>query len=51
MENTSKVMVTDIWERFGQKMQMNMVGYRSNIRQKDRHFDIGLTNFDLFFYI
>ena len=49
MENTSKVMVTDICEHFGQKTQINMVAYRSNIRQKDRHFDIQLTKFELFF--
>ena len=49
MENTSKVMVTDICERFGQKTQINMVAYRSNIRQKDRHFDFELTNFTCLF--
>ena len=49
MKNTSKVMVTDICERFGQKTQISMVAYRSNIRQKDRHFDFELTNFTCFF--
>ena len=43
-------MVIDICERFGQKTQINMVAYRSNIHQKDRHFDIELTNFELFFF-
>ena len=49
MKNTSTVMVTDICERFGQKTQISMVAYRSNIRQKDRHFDFELTNFTCFF--
>ena len=35
------MIVTYIYERFEKKTQINVVSYALNIRQKDRHFDIG----------